>query len=202
MNGLMRKVYLLLYYGIAKQMPEHSMPRGKMWMQLRGWLTKKLLRHCGVNVSVNKGVHFGNGTTVSLGDNSSLGINARLIGDVSIGNNVGMAHNVFMSSNDREIMRQDMLLIYQGKRPDRPVVIEDDCIVFANAIILAGVRVHSGTIIGAGAVVTKDVPPNSVVAGNPARVVKWRIPPPPDADYSKMTPVTAKLAPPKETPNT
>lgn len=53
-----------------------------------------------------------------------------------------------------------------------PVIIEDDVVIGANAVILEGVRIGKGAVVAAGAVVTKDVPPNSVVAGTPARVIK------------------------------
>ena len=53
-----------------------------------------------------------------------------------------------------------------------PVVIEDDVLIGANAVILEGVRVGRDSVVAAGAVVTKDVPPGSVVAGQPARVIK------------------------------
>ena len=53
-----------------------------------------------------------------------------------------------------------------------PVVIEDNVLVGANAVILEGVRVGKGAVVAAGAVVTKDVPPRTVVAGSPAKVIK------------------------------
>jgi acetyltransferase-like isoleucine patch superfamily enzyme len=53
----------------------------------------------------------------------------------------------------------------------RPVIIEDDCFIGRGAMVLMGVTVGRGSIVGAGAVVTADVPPGSVVAGNPARVL-------------------------------
>lgn len=53
-----------------------------------------------------------------------------------------------------------------------PVIIEDDVLVGANAVILEGVRVGKGAVVAAGAIVTKDVPANAVVAGSPARVIK------------------------------
>lgn len=52
-----------------------------------------------------------------------------------------------------------------------PVVVEDDCFIGFQAIILMGVTIGKGSIVGAGAVVTNDVPPGSVVAGNPAKVI-------------------------------
>ena len=53
----------------------------------------------------------------------------------------------------------------------KPTIIEDDCFIGVGAIVLMGVTIGKGSIVGAGAVVTKDVQPNSVVAGNPARVI-------------------------------
>lgn len=53
-----------------------------------------------------------------------------------------------------------------------PVIIEDDVLVGANAVVLEGVRVGKGAVVAAGAMVTQDVPPNTVVAGSPARVIK------------------------------
>lgn len=52
-----------------------------------------------------------------------------------------------------------------------PVIIEDDCFIGVDAIVLMGVRVGKGSIVGAGAVVTKDVPAGMVVGGNPAKVI-------------------------------
>nr|WP_276612123.1 DapH/DapD/GlmU-related protein [Kineococcus vitellinus] len=62
----------------------------------------------------------------------------------------------------------------QGFREDRPIVIEDDVWIGAGCIVLPGRRIGTGSIVGAGSVVVSDVPPWTVVAGNPARIVKKR----------------------------
>ncbi|MBU8906770.1 2,3,4,5-tetrahydropyridine-2,6-dicarboxylate N-acetyltransferase [Desertibacillus haloalkaliphilus] len=54
----------------------------------------------------------------------------------------------------------------------KPVIVEDDVVVGANCVILEGVTVGKGAVVAAGAIVTEDVPPNTVVAGTPARVIK------------------------------
>ena len=54
------------------------------------------------------------------------------------------------------------------------IIIEDDCWIASNSIILAGVRIGQGSIIAAGSVVTKDVEPMSVMGGNPAKLIKYR----------------------------
>lgn len=55
-----------------------------------------------------------------------------------------------------------------------PVIVEDGVLVGANAVVIEGVRIGAGAVVAAGAVVTEDVPPNAVVAGTPARVVKMK----------------------------
>lgn len=55
-----------------------------------------------------------------------------------------------------------------------PVIIEDDVLIGANAVILEGIRIKKGAVVGAGAIVTKDVEANCVVVGNPARVIKMK----------------------------
>ncbi|MDC3412756.1 2,3,4,5-tetrahydropyridine-2,6-dicarboxylate N-acetyltransferase [Aquibacillus sp. 3ASR75-11] len=54
----------------------------------------------------------------------------------------------------------------------KPVVIEDDVVIGANAVVLEGVTVGKGAVVAAGAIVTKDVPPNTLVAGTPAKILK------------------------------
>ncbi len=65
-------------------------------------------------------------------------------------------------------------MIEQGHATQRRVVIGDDVWIGARVIILPGVTIGTGCVVGAGSVLTRDVPPGSVVAGNPARVVKRR----------------------------
>lgn len=55
-----------------------------------------------------------------------------------------------------------------------PTIIGNDVLLMTNAIVLSGVKIGDGAIVGAGSVVTKDVPPYAIVAGNPARVIKYR----------------------------
>ena len=88
-------------------------------------------------------------------------------GGITIGNDVLIGHNCVIAtlnhSEDPE-HRADLI--------PRPVIIEDKVWVGANVTILSGVRIGEGAILAAGAVVTKDVPPRSVVGGVPARIIK------------------------------
>lgn len=124
------------------------------------------------NVNIEKNAEFA--YSVELGDNSGLGINCRISGKTLIGNNVMMGPNVCIFTTNHAFDRTDIPMNEQGMSVQRPVVIEDDVWIGANVIILPGVTISKGSIVGAGAVVTKNVPEYAIVGGNPATVIKYR----------------------------
>lgn len=91
---------------------------------------------------------------------------------VSVGNDTTVSVNVTVLTHDGT----GWLHVDEAGRRYRyaPVAIGDGCFIGARAILMPGVRIGDGSIGGAGAVVTRSVPPNSVVAGNPARIVMMR----------------------------
>lgn len=92
-----------------------------------------------------------------------------------IGSHVMMGPEVYIYTQNHNFSRIDIPMDQQGWTEEKPVTIDDDVWIGARVTILPGVIIGKGSIIGASAVVTKDVPPYSVVAGNPAVVVKKRI---------------------------
>lgn len=111
---------------------------------------------------------------LSIGDNSVIGVRCMFSGKVRIGNNVMIAPEVFIYARNYAHGCTDIPMVQQGYEEERPVVIEDDVWIGARATILPGVTIGKGSIVGASAVVTKDVPPYAIVGGNPARVLKRR----------------------------
>jgi galactoside O-acetyltransferase len=92
-----------------------------------------------------------------------------------IGNNVMLAPNVSILSNIKNIDRLDIPMNMQGwKEKNKKVIIEDDVWIGRNAIIMPGVKIHRGSIIGAGSVVTRDVSPLTIVGGVPAKLIRSR----------------------------
>lgn len=92
---------------------------------------------------------------------------------ISIGNNVLIGSNVFIIDYNHGVNIPNGNLGYLGNNLEpKSVIIEDDTWIGQNAIILPGVEIGKGSIVGAGAVVTKSVPAYSVVAGNPAHIIK------------------------------
>lgn len=91
---------------------------------------------------------------------------------ISIGNNVSIAYNVLIQDSDYHTMYDEK----GNEKPQTlPIVIEENVWVGANAIILKGVTLGKGCVVAAGSVITKSIPANALVGGNPARIIKWDI---------------------------
>lgn len=101
---------------------------------------------------------------------------------VVIGKNVLIASNVLITDSDHIVEPGGLPVTRNPRFVTRPVRIEDNCWIGQNAVILKGVTVGHDSIIGANSVVTRSVPPFSVAAGNPARVVKTLMRPSPTSD--------------------
>jgi len=108
---------------------------------------------------------------VIIGEHTLIGIGNVIIGPVSIGNNVIFAQNIVVSGLNHEY-RDVTMPIHEQKVTVAPIVVEDECWIAANVVITAGVTIGKHSVIAAGAVVTKSIPPYSVAVGNPARVIK------------------------------
>ncbi|CCG98722.1 putative acetyl transferase [Fibrella aestuarina BUZ 2] len=115
---------------------------------------------------VNNGVG-----SVEFGDSCLLGVGSTVIGPVCFGNNVMTAQHVVLSGLNHDYERIDVPIKNQPVST-RPIVVEDDCWIGANAVVVAGVTIGRHSVVAAGSVVTRDVPPFSVVGGNPARLLK------------------------------
>lgn len=118
------------------------------------------------------------GLGLKIGNNSSIGPYSYIgcSGYIEIGDNVMISPRVSIYAENHNFIEIDIPMIEQGVTRSF-VKIEDDCWIAANSVVLAGVVIGKGSIVAAGSVVTKDVPPYSVVGGNPARIIKSRAEP-------------------------
>lgn len=108
---------------------------------------------------------------VTIGDDTRIGMHNTIIGPVSIGNNVILAQNVVVSALNHNYSATDMPICKQGINT-KQIIIDDDSWIGAGAIVTQGVSIGKHSVVAAGTVVTKDVPPYSLVAGIPAKVIK------------------------------
>jgi acetyltransferase-like isoleucine patch superfamily enzyme len=108
---------------------------------------------------------------VCVGTNTLVGISSVIIGPVTLGNNVILAQHVVISGLNHRY--SDPIQPIKDQSVETKMVrIHDDCWIGANALITAGITIGKHAVVAGGAVVTKDVPPFTVVAGNPAKPIR------------------------------
>jgi galactoside O-acetyltransferase len=115
------------------------------------------------------------GGFVQIGDNCSVNTNVQIggaLGRIVIGNNVIIAPNVVVRAADHGISRAAPIRYQPHRRGE--IIIEDDVWLGSNAVVTSGVTIARGTVVGAGAVVTRSTEPYSIVAGVPARKIGER----------------------------
>ena len=115
-------------------------------------------------------VNNGSGN-VLLGNRVRVGIGSVIIGPVTMGNGSGLGQHVFVSGFNHGF-KDGSINSSQQALDIKPVTIEDEAHIGANSVVLAGVTIGKRSQVGAGSVVTKDIPPFSVAVGNPAKVIK------------------------------
>ena len=111
---------------------------------------------------------FRAGKSFAVNHNSSILFG----GGIEIGDYVMIAPNVTITSGGHSIDR-DLIMMKQESLFSK-VIIEDDVWIGSNSVILPGVKLAKGTVVGAGSVVTKDSEPFSIIAGVPAKIIKYR----------------------------
>lgn len=171
MKKPIKAICYFLYHLIAKHLPESHSVFALGSGKIRTLLTRGIINQCGKSVDIEKGAKFS--PNISIGHHSGLGINSLIQENVTIGNYVMMGPNVSIYTKNHKTSL-DKPMIFQGFEEPKEVTIQDNVWIGANVIILPGVTIESGAIIGAGSIVTKDVKENTIVAGNPAKIIKER----------------------------
>ena len=108
---------------------------------------------------------------VIIGDHTRVGLHNTIIGPVTIGSHVNLAQGITVTALNHNFEESCKRIDEQGVTT-KPVIIGNDIWIGANAVILPGVSIGDHSVVAAGAVVTKDVPPHSLVAGVPAKIIK------------------------------
>ncbi len=137
------------------------------------------------NVYVGENVEFGHNVIVRentrIGNKTKIGTNTIIDGNVKIGNNVNIQSSCYIPPKTiigNNVFLGPCVVITNDKYPPstnlKGVIIEDSVVIGANAVLLAGIKICKNAVIGAGSVVTKDVPEDTVVVGNPARKIYKR----------------------------
>ena len=108
---------------------------------------------------------------VIIGNHTRIGLHNTIIGPVTIGNHVNLAQGITITALNHNFENPDQRIDEQGVST-KPIAIGNDVWIGANAVVLQGVTIGSHCVVAAGAVITKDVPDNTLVGGVPAKILK------------------------------
>lgn len=169
----MKSFFLFLYYSLGRHLPNSNFPLGKLFSTARCFFVRGFVKSFGRNVTLESGVFFGDGRDIEIGNNTQINEEC-WIRNCKIGNDVMIAPHVMILNYGHKIEDTSVPMINQGVRFYEQTIIENDVWIGARAIILPGVKIGTGSVIGAGSVVTKDVEAFSIVGGNPAKLIRTR----------------------------
>jgi maltose O-acetyltransferase len=173
MDRIKRILALLIYYGITSRVQSRE-GGDSLGARLNRMVVRYLFASCGREVNIRPGVRFGKGSQISIGDHSMIGADS-IIGSaaaVTIGRDVLMGPEVIIYTSNHGTSRGVPMRLQ--KLQIASVRIGNDVWLGARCIILPGVTIGEGAVIAAGAVVTRDVAPYSVVGGIPAKLIRVR----------------------------
>ncbi len=173
MKTLWMYISYFLYYNIGYYLPSSTSRLFGFCKNIRAWLAKGFITYGGSNINIQSRATISR--RISIGDYSGIGKYSQIQGGVKIGKHVMMGPEVFIYTQNHNHTSIQTTMDQQGFEKERPLTIEDDVWIGSRVTILPGVTIGKGSILGASAVITKNVPPYSIVAGNPAKVVRSRI---------------------------
>jgi maltose O-acetyltransferase len=174
LKKICKYVALVIYYTVANKFPTAPAPTSQTGYRLKRLLLRCIAQECGQGVIVKYGCYFGTGQGLRVGSRSQLGQNAKIDPDVSIGDDVLMGPDVMILTTRHAFEAVDVPINRQGCLDRKTVTIGNDVWLGARVIVLPGVHIGDKAVIGAGSVVTKDVPEGAIFAGNPACLKRYR----------------------------
>lgn len=172
-NG-MHKLKLVLYYLCIQKLPHSRFFSG--FNTLRLWYVAKVLKI----IVHDKKSKFENGIYISDARNLKIGSYVRinehvfLQGKITIGDFALIAPNVSIYTQAHIHNEVSIPVVQQGSEKEQEVILKNNVWLGRNVVVLPGITIGEGAIVGANAVVTKDVAPYTIVGGVPAKLIKER----------------------------
>ncbi len=173
LQKIKRGIFWLMYYAFARHLPRSHVKYSFGSRAIRAIVLKRLFKTFGENVNIEPKVIFFNLSESEIGDYSGIGMHSS-VGTVKIGRDVMIGEELIAISKNHEFSKKDIPMRLQGFQKDQPIIIEDDVWIGTRVTILPGVTIGKGSIVGAGSIVTTNVFPYTIVAGNPARIIRKR----------------------------
>lgn len=165
--------FLKEWYGHAIMYgPSNRFFSGLRWRHYHGRLIKgsgNFSSLTGLSIPCPEGVFIGD----NVHFNEFVILNACNGGEIRVGDHCLIGPFVLMRAADHEFSNPETRINLQGHRAGR-IILENDCWIGGHSTITRDVTIGRGSVVGANSVVTRDIPPMSVAAGNPARVIRSR----------------------------
>ena len=174
---LRQRFAFTVYNFFAKYLPSQGWsrwPARRLWGRFRGVLARQFLDYAGPKITIEQGATFGKGDGIRLGNRSGLGRNCIVQSPTTIGDDVMMGPDVLIFTNSHSFFSTEVSMIDQGYTQPVEVIIGNDVMINARAIIMPGTKIGKGVVIAAGAVVRGKIPDYSIVMGNPGKVIGRR----------------------------
>lgn len=168
------KYFIVVSYEFVMQIL-FALPRYKFLNYLKGLLLKSMGAKIGKRVVFYPGIWITPARNLILGDDVDLAKDVILTtrGGVTIGDRVLVGYRTQILSTDHTVPDRNDKIFHAGHN-EKPVIIENDVWIGANCIITSGVTISEGSVIAAGCVVTKNIPPFSIYGGVPAKLIRKR----------------------------
>jgi acetyltransferase-like isoleucine patch superfamily enzyme len=165
----LKKQVILFILGAVKYMPFHTI------MKIRNICYRTILKKMGENTNICDAVTITNPSNVSIGERCSVHEYSYFggEGEIVIGDYVAIANNCTIISETHNFTDRTVPVKLQGLSP-QPVIIGSDVWIGSKVTILGNVKIGKGAIIGAGSVVTRDIPEYAVAVGVPCEVIRYR----------------------------
>lgn len=168
---ILKKIIYFFYISIFRFTPEIYRPYAIISPVIRRLMVSFFVNKSGKGIRIKRNADVS--MFISIGDYSELGTNCIIQSNTLIGNNVIMGPDVKIYTRNHNFDLLDLPIQLQGSS-NETVVIGNDVWIGANSIILPGAIIGDHSIIAAGSIVTKDVPPFAIVGGVPAKIIKYR----------------------------
>lgn len=168
-----KKLALVFYYSVIYHLPHSRFV--SFTRTIRTWYISKVLKLMpyGKKSFVENNVYLSNGKNLKIGSGCQINENVFIQG-AYIGNNVMIAPNVAILCTSHNHLSTEIPMINQGETAPNPPIIENDVWLGRNVVVMPGITISTGSIVAAGAVVTKNVAPFSVMGGVPAILIRSR----------------------------